>query len=263
MRRNPTFRFDYFLRCLPVDLLGRRCEQLMKAAEKEVEQLERSAREMAGLPLEPEREGEYLPPVELPPFYVMQQKRRLTQMTKAEKERMELEEKVAEIAAQIRVAQDRLKALNGGASAVRVSPIPEDGTFARGEALSAAKDKVLAGGNVSGDKDDMDGDQGAVGPDGTYVEFPSYDGSEPPTEWKKAFTQYCNNTRKELKASLDPKDRTNKVRLLVSRFPGCFLNYCLSSCIVRAIVPEKGPGPLEKRVDGAPGRRKKHFPRVD
>jgi hypothetical protein len=183
----------------------------MKAAEKEVEQLERSARELAGLPIESAKEGEPLPPIELPPFHVMEQQRRLAQKTKAEKERRELEEKVAEIESQMRVAQNRLKALHEGAPAVKVSPIPDDGITSRGMALSAAKETVSEGGKASGGTDEVDGDNGAIGPDGTFVEFPPYDGIEPPLDWKKAFTQYCNNARKELKASLDPDDRKNKV----------------------------------------------------
>lgn len=221
VRRNPTFRFDYFLRSLPVDLLGRRCEQLMKAAEKEVEQLERSAREAAGLSVEPEKEGEALPPIVLPQFRVMQQQRRLAQKTKAEQERQELEEKVAEIEAQVRVAQNRLKALSEGVLAATVSPLPEDSHASRSKVIpAAAAEGQTIPGDASGHTDAAGSENGDIGPDGEFVEFPPYDGSEPPVEWKKAFTQYCNRTKKDLKASLDPVDRKNKVRspALAARF---------------------------------------------
>ena len=77
IRRSPDFRFDYYLRSLTIDALGRRCEQLMKAAEKEVEQMEKKAREDAGLSAsdengqadkigtEPSTES---PPIKLPRF---------------------------------------------------------------------------------------------------------------------------------------------------------------------------------------------------
>jgi len=186
----------------------------MKAAEKEVEQLERSAREAAGLPVEPEKEGESLPPVEIPTFRVLQRQRILTRQTKAEKERKQLESKVDELEAQIRVARDRLKALNEGAAAVRVSPIPSDSvtekegsSFRKRAAATPAMDEAAPSAAAEGDTDG-----GAVGPDGTFVEFPEYDGSEPPVEWKKPFTQYCIHTRKALKAKMDPAERKNKVR---------------------------------------------------
>ena len=73
IRRNPAFRFDYFLRSISVDLLGKRCEQLMKAAEKEVEHLERQAREHAGLPVEPGEDGKPLPPIQLPEMSIMRE----------------------------------------------------------------------------------------------------------------------------------------------------------------------------------------------
>jgi hypothetical protein len=57
----------------------------------------------------------------------------------------------------------------------------------------------------------VDESKGAIGPEGDFVEFPEYDGAEPPKEAKKAFTQFCINTRKEVKTSLDPEERRNKV----------------------------------------------------
>jgi len=52
---------------------------------------------------------------------------------------------------------------------------------------------------------------GATGPDGTVVAFPQYDGSDEPRECKKAFTLFCNGTRREVKAKLDPSHPKDKV----------------------------------------------------
>jgi len=189
----------------------------MKAAEKEVEQLERSAREAAGLAVEPEQEGETLPPIEIPPFRVLQRQRFLSRKTKAETERKQLESKVDELQAQIQAARDRLKALNDAGMAVRVSPVPGDSVSEKESKSSRKKavaktDEVAAPAAAAVEAAEGDDDKGAMGPDGSYVEFPEYDGSEPPVEWKKPFTQYCNHTRRKVKSGLDPADRKNKVR---------------------------------------------------
>jgi SWI/SNF-related matrix-associated actin-dependent regulator of chromatin subfamily A member 5 len=211
VRRNPNFRFDYFLRSLPVEALGRRCDQLMKAAEKEVEQLENYARELAGLPTEQENEGEELPPVEIPTYRTLQKQREVAQQTKADKERRELEEKVASIDAQIKAAQARLRELNEGSTVARVSPVHEENA-ASPKAVTGKKRKSAAKeGEEALHAKEESSDTGAAGPYGEFVEFPLYDGSEPPAEWKKPFTQYCNRTRKAVKATLSPEDRKNKV----------------------------------------------------
>jgi len=119
IRRNPNFRFDYFLRSLPTELIGRRCEQLMKAAEKEVEQMEKRSREEAGIVVEEEKKGENdidcnadLPPIELPSFKEMRIQMRRKAQLDAEAKRVELEGKVEEIEDQMKAMQGRLKALN-------------------------------------------------------------------------------------------------------------------------------------------------------
>lgn len=119
IRRNPSFRFDYFLRSLPTELIGRRCEQLMKASEKEVEQLEKRAREEAGFMIEEEKKGENdgdwnteLHPVELPNFKTMRAQMRCKAREDAESKRVELEGKVKEIDEQMAEIQERLKILN-------------------------------------------------------------------------------------------------------------------------------------------------------
>ena len=209
IRRNPNFRFDYFLRSLPVELLGKRCEQLMKAAEKEVEHLERQAREAAGLPVEA-NEGEELPPIELPKFRVLQKQMHDAKKEKALQQKRQLEEKVEEIEEQIQKAQARLKELNSGAA---VSPGPREEVVNsekenRSRNASAAESSALEPPAAAEGTERKDG---AIGPDGSFVEFPEYDGSEPPNEWKKPFTHFCNRTRREVKSTLDPSERKNKV----------------------------------------------------
>jgi TolA-binding protein len=199
---------------LPVDLLARRCEQLMRHAEKEVEQLERFVREEAGLKVESESEGCVVPPIELPTFRVLQRRRRIAQRMKREKEQQELEEKVAELEAQIKAAQDRLKELNEGTSAFSEQNVIEKETRRSRSRAASSTDEMPAESKTSENISSIETENvsGAVGPDGVFVEFPPYDGSEPPVEWKKPFTQYCIRSRKEVKASLQPAKRKNKVR---------------------------------------------------
>lgn len=195
----------------------------MKAAEKEVEQLEKEAREASGFVPGPEHEHGSLPPIELPPFRVLQKQRFEAQRSKAEKERKALEEKVAEIAAQIRAAESRLKALNDDSIAtIRETSTATESVASRSNADVATEKVSSATDTVVGTPDHGDS-TGAMGPGGEFVEFPPYDGSEPPLEWKKAFTQYCNSTKKDLKASLPPEDRKNKVStpFVASEFAGC------------------------------------------
>ena len=314
IRRSPNVRFDYFLRSLPSELIGRRCEQLMKAAEKEVEQLERKAREDAGLDTEDEKKCDgdgnsqaALSPIALPKFKTLRAQKRSAAQREEEAERQHLEEKVLELEEQIRVIQDRMKKLNeysrektselvpsaefpdellpelanliaksGPASIVFIS-----NSFADDHPGQVSKKKIMAKiGDIAvkekreeeGDtkpcwyvrteyahlldvdtlqylrlareerehnieeKDreasncsHVDGDAsvngeegkeeaGAAGPTGEFVPFPEYDGLEPPREFKKSFTHFCNGTRKEVKRSLDPTLRKNKVRFHVTAF---------------------------------------------
>jgi SWI/SNF-related matrix-associated actin-dependent regulator of chromatin subfamily A member 5 len=306
IRRSPNFRFDYFLRSLPSELIGRRCEQLMKAAEKEVEQIERKVREDAGLSMtEEEKKGESegeggsrnhheLQPVEIPNYRTLRAQRRLAAQREEETEHRQLEEKVVDIANQIQEIQDRLKVLNeySRETAPQVVPsaefpdelLPElANTVAKSgpssitliassfaaehpgqvskkkicskidtiatkekresegdkrpcwylradyehlldaetlEYLQAAKEDRLSierekGSSQSHSNNGEEGEEedGAVGPDGEFVLFPEYDGSEPPKDRKKAFTHFCNGTRKEVKKSLDPAARKNKEKV--------------------------------------------------
>ena len=176
----------------------------MKAAEKEVEQLERKYREENGLPVEPENEGEDLPPIELPKFRVLQRQRRKKKREDAEKKRSELEDKVNVLEGEIRAVQQRLKLL---------TEVPRSTQREVKERTPEKKRKEIPvdAGPVENNRENNRED-GADGPGGAFVPFPPYDGSERPMEWKKPFTQFCIKTRKEVKKSLDPADRKNKVR---------------------------------------------------
>jgi SLIDE len=208
------FRFDYFLRSLPIDQLARRCEQLMKATEKEVEHLERKARELLGLPTEPNTGG-VLQPVELPKFRVLQKQRHLEAKANAEKERKELEESLADIEAQIKQAQERLKLLNEGIMPPPSSTdVPEQEKIqSRRRSSSFVRDderKVEEPVREVAATDDANA-AGAIGPEGKFIDFPQYDGIEHPAEWKKPFFHFCIHAKKEVKSQLDPADRKDKV----------------------------------------------------
>lgn len=60
--------------------------------------------------------------------------------------------------------------------------------------------------------------KGAVGPDGKFVEFPHYDGTEVPRECKKAFTLFCTAHRRDVKKSLDPISRKDRVSACIATF---------------------------------------------
>ena len=208
VRRNPNFRFDYFLRSLPVELLGKRCEQLMKAAEKEVEHYEHITREAQGLPTEAEP-GKTLPPVELPKFRVLQQQLRAGVKAKHEKIRQELQNKVNDLQSQIDAFQSRLKEINHGAPG-RPAPARSSTTSTpRHTPVNTVTETVKS----SSQEETTSDKPGAPGGDGSFVEFPEYDGTEAPADWKKPFTQFCLKTRREVKASLDPEERRDKKKV--------------------------------------------------
>ena len=190
----------------------------MRAAEKEVEQLEMKAREEAGLLTEPAEEGGALPPIELPEFSIMREQIRIRKKKKTEAERKQLEEKVAEVEGQLKEVQDKLKALNDSTYEVTSSPKrdeKDDNNVAsekeNHESRNSNSTTTINGKDTPSADAPQDSESGAIGPDGDFVEFPPYSGTEPPKEFKKAFTHFCLRTRKEVKASLDPSERKNKV----------------------------------------------------
>jgi len=222
VRRNPKFRFNYFLRSLPVEQLGRRCEQLMRAAEKEVEHLERNAREAAGLSVEPEKEGDVVPPVELPKFRILNARLRKERQEKAAKEKKQLENNANELEEQIRTLRERLATLNEGADITQMAltekeEAPKDNGHKETESepdpeVIKPKTEAKKEDRVNRVEDDENREvDGALGPDGEFVKFPAYDGEEEPSEWKKPFTHFCIRTRKQVKQSLDPSERKDKV----------------------------------------------------
>lgn len=109
IRRGSNFRFDYFLKSLPPEAIGHRCEQLMKAAEKEVEQMEKQAVEEAEL------EGRTLPPgeIKLPMFKELQAKKRAEAEQKFIDKTAALEQNVADIEKQIEQIQKALRDADG------------------------------------------------------------------------------------------------------------------------------------------------------
>ena len=277
IRRSSNFRFDYFLKSLPPDAIGRRCEQLMRAAEKEVEFMEKQAVEEA------EKEGRALTPgeVKLPMFKELQAKKRAAAEKKFLEERAALEKNVSDIDKQIQSIQKALRDLDGvqtidsffrsntDISDQMVAELANVIARLRSQSMSAITEEFLSQfpGKASkkaisnkiesigikekradeGDtapiwyvrsdhmhlltketksqlekgkkkrkaEDSDDGGKGnstgAAGPGGEVVEFPEYDGEEEPHENKKAFTLFCKNKRREVKNSLSPSERKNKV----------------------------------------------------
>lgn len=115
MRRSPEFRFDYYLRSLTTDAIGRRCEQLMKAAEKEIEHIMKKLQDDAGLGSvgieEEKKEVDQNVQITLPSYAEMKASQRQLEEEAAESEKKQLESKVDEIEGQIEEIQKRLKFL--------------------------------------------------------------------------------------------------------------------------------------------------------
>ena len=300
IRRNPNFRFNYYMRSLPADAIGRRCEQLMKAAEREIEAMEKKVREETGVATADENVP--LEPVKLPRFKEIRAMKRQEAEKVVAEERKQLEHKVDQIESQMESIQKRLKelqqyakenvqksapsrkkekftevpeellpelanlvAMSGNASKdnvaskfverypgqmtkkiicakideiARKEKRSEEGDTkmvwyvlpdylnlldvetirklrkAKEERLKKEEDRKSKSSSKKKHDDDANDDKagGAPGPDGDMVAFPDYDASEPPRDHKKAFTLFCNATRREVKASLDPASRKDKVR---------------------------------------------------
>eukprot|EP00580_Thalassiosira_gravida_P020027 CAMPEP_0201664602 /NCGR_PEP_ID=MMETSP0494-20130426/6012_1 /ASSEMBLY_ACC=CAM_ASM_000839 /TAXON_ID=420259 /ORGANISM="Thalassiosira gravida, Strain GMp14c1" /LENGTH=911 /DNA_ID=CAMNT_0048143393 /DNA_START=1 /DNA_END=2736 /DNA_ORIENTATION=- len=206
IRRSSNFRFDYFLKSLPPETIGRRCEQLMKAAEKEVEFMEKQAAEEA------EEEGRTLPPgeIKLPMFKELQAKKRAEALKSRDKERVALEQNVSDIEKQIQQIQRALREEDGVQTLDTFFRSNTEQSESSAKSYGRLDDKIKK--RKAGDSDD-EGEgksNGAPGPDGDFVEFPEYDGEDEPNENKKAFTLFCKNKRKEVKRSLSSSERKNK-----------------------------------------------------
>lgn len=304
IRRSPEFRFDYYLRSLQVDVIGRRCEQLMKAAEKEIEIMTKKVKEDAGLiedekkdvGLNDSKEGKLVPEVSLPRFKEVKQAKRRQAEEEIEIERKQLEGKVEDIESQMEEIQNRLaflqkcskdlvgtnrrqnqtdfpddmlpelanivaKSGHAGVMAITNEFVAEYGQPVSKKVICAKIEDIAnkerrreegdlravwhvlpeymslltvdtirylrkqkesrlekkRGGsrkrkknNNDVDEDNVQNENGAIGPDGDFVKFPDYDGTEEPRECKKAFTLFCTATRKEVKKSLDPDSRRDR-----------------------------------------------------
>lgn len=282
IRRSPYFRFDYFLRSLPTDQIGKRAEVLMKAAEKEVEQIEKKFREDNAL-------ENVVEDLQIPMFKVLRQQWRMQEKEEAKKKRTELERNVAEIEEQMRAIQERMKMLNeftresNNSYDSSSSRFPEDllgelvslvalsedmgivgvankflkehsGVCVRRQVMTqieeiAIKEKREEEGDTKAkwhirqqytnlidldtkkvlrqlreqkigamaeqpreerNEDKQNDEKGAIGPDGTFLPFPDYEGNAEPKLNKKAFTLFCNSIRKEVKSALPPEKRKKK-----------------------------------------------------
>ena len=209
IRRSPKFRFDYFLRSLPVDVLGRRCEHLMRVAGKEVEDLEKKAREAAGLPTVTE-DGRELPLIDIPSYKELMRQERAMKKEKMETERVQLEQSVEELETKMKEIQDRLKELGRD-----LSVDPEEMLSVNGGSPIKKRPRPaeVPQSNKEDSMEDTKNQRSAIGPDGQQHDFPPYAGSEPPQEPRKAFTHFCINTRKEVKKSLEPSERKDKEKI--------------------------------------------------
>lgn len=304
IRRSPHFRFDYYLRSLPIEVIGRRCEQLMKASEKEIELMTKKVKEDAVIEEEkkeneaPERKEPLQ--VELPRFKELKEIKRRQAEEEIESERKQLEGKVEEIESNIEEIQNRLKFLQkcskdltgndrkmsqtefpddllpelanvvakiGSAGVMGITnefvaeygqPVPKKVICAKIEDIAKKERRKEEGdvravwhilpeymnlltvetirslrkekesrlekkrGGTGGKKRSKSVDEvnsstkGAVGPDGDFVDFPDFDGTDEPRECKKSFTLFCTATRKEVKKSLDPGSRRDRVSCLMS-----------------------------------------------
>jgi hypothetical protein len=112
--------------------------------------------------------------------------------------------------AQITEIQDRLKALGRDPEASKENR--RTSSNATASSIQPTDEPVV-----------FDESKAALGPDGEVVEFPEYDGSDPPKEPKKTFALFCNRMRKQVKASLDSEERKDKEKvngILRDRFMG-------------------------------------------
>jgi SWI/SNF-related matrix-associated actin-dependent regulator of chromatin subfamily A member 5 len=302
IRRSPTFRFDYFIRSLPVEAIGKRCDQLMRAAEREVEHLERAAREDAGLRTEPEKDEEGniipLPPMKLPMYKEIQAKKRIVADEEYADKLNELEGNVESVENEIGQLQKRLRELERDSQdftpaqkSFNSMEVPEDlvpelinlvaqsgpasintlaSEFTANHPGKMTKKQVfikieeVAVKEKREDEGDtkvvwhirdecihlldvgtlrylrkekqkrMDSSQNRRHKtrsarqrpkeeetiieeevEGPPLTFPDYDLSEPPKDAKKMFTHFCIQSRRDVKASLHPEERKDKVRTVV------------------------------------------------
>ncbi len=187
---------------------------MMRFAEKEVESMEKQTVEEA------EKEGRTLPPGEivLPNFKELQAKKRAEAEKKFLEERAMLERNMSDIDKQILQIQKALRDFDGVQTidSFFVKTDKVESNHRREESKKSRLEDVTKKRKTSFDNERECKGAGAVGPDGDFVEFPEYDGQEEPHESKKAFTLFCKRTRKEIKNSLSPSERKDKVCISAS-----------------------------------------------
>jgi len=152
---------------------------------------------------EAEKDGRSISPgdIILPSFKELQAKRRVEAERQILDERAVLEKNVSDIDLQIQQIQQALLDLEGAHA------VEELYNHAIAEPANSKKRRAVDSNNAA----EEDRGAGFVGPGGEFVEFPEYDGEEEPTENKKAFTLFCKRTRREVKNSLGPSQRKDKV----------------------------------------------------
>eukprot|EP00529_Nitzschia_sp_RCC80_P027266 CAMPEP_0113523088 /NCGR_PEP_ID=MMETSP0014_2-20120614/45527_1 /TAXON_ID=2857 /ORGANISM="Nitzschia sp." /LENGTH=275 /DNA_ID=CAMNT_0000421171 /DNA_START=1 /DNA_END=825 /DNA_ORIENTATION=- /assembly_acc=CAM_ASM_000159 len=234
IRRSPKFRFDYYMRSLPIEAIGRRCNALMKFALKEVDHLEKQILEADGVVLDESTDKNSLPPIPLPRFKEMRKLMIKQVMEEKESKQRVLTEKVASLEKEIQDVQDSLKMLSKeppkniaavSPQATPVAPRSVSEDVKQKETPKKQKETRKESPEKSRKESppaiDYDETKGAFCPTGEFVEFPEYDGSYPPKEAKKSFAVFCNQNRKEVKSTLDANLRKNKEvvnELLKKRF---------------------------------------------
>ena len=114
IRRCRAFRFNYHMKSLTEEAIGRRCEQLMRSAVREVDHLETVYREENGMMVDAEdSDGPVeLEPVVLPKFSDILAQRQAKVEDEADAEQSRLEAKVHEIESEMEKIQARLRDLD-------------------------------------------------------------------------------------------------------------------------------------------------------
>jgi hypothetical protein len=139
----------------------------------------------------------------------------------------------------------------------------DEGNASKSKARSASVEEDSSSDeDDAGDKSAPVDETGAIGPGDVFVEFPPYDGTEPPAEWKKAFTQYCCKVKKDVKESMDPEDRTNKVRSSDASMDA-HLSRTDVLLICFSVLAAKGTKIVERWMGGPARGRQRSLPPVD
>lgn len=299
IRRSRAFRFNYHMRSLTEECIGRRCEQLMRAAMRDVEHMERAAREEAGMEADAEdSDGPVeLEPVTLPKYSVMATQIRAKAEEEVETERKRLVANVENIETEMEKIQARLRELqrltsgsdrrervingevNDDLLPALVDLVARSGhtginsiakEFSSRHPVTMQKVKTKIDEVAVKEKREDEGDTKDVWhikngyihmldvstlrqirkekekrnkskplvrkrkhvekivesdqiSQDEELEFPPYDGTEPPRDAKRDFTIFCIGTRRDIKSSLGPVDKKDKVSFTLQLLTACAL----------------------------------------